>query len=47
MEAAHPRGAPPLPLKIHIFTGPLDLLLHLARASRLDLSEVPLAQITG
>lgn len=34
------------PVKIEVFSGPVDLLLHLVRASELDLAEVPIAQIT-
>jgi segregation and condensation protein A len=35
------------PVKIEIFEGPVDLLVHLVRREQLDVSEVALAQITG
>ncbi len=35
------------PVQIHLFTGPLDLLLHLVRQHEVDISEVPVAKITG
>lgn len=34
------------PVRIEIFTGPVDLLLHLVRKSEVDLAEVPIAEIT-
>ncbi len=34
------------PVRIECFSGPLDLLLHLARSSQIDLGEVHLAEIT-
>ena len=34
------------PVRIECFSGPLDLLLHLARRSELDLADIPLAEIT-
>lgn len=34
-------------VKITIFEGPLDLLLHLVRRSKVDISEVTIADITG
>lgn len=35
------------PVKIHIFSGPLDLLLHLVRQHEVDIAEVPVAEITA
>ena len=35
------------PVEIHLFSGPLDLLLHLVRQRGLDISEVPVAEVTG
>jgi segregation and condensation protein A len=32
--------------KLHIFEGPLDLLLHLVRANEVDISDIPIAIIT-
>ena len=37
--------APPL-YKISSFEGPLDLLLHLIRANKVDISDIPIVQIT-
>lgn len=34
-------------VEITIFEGPLDLLLHLVRRSKVDISEVTIAEITG
>ncbi len=33
-------------LKLEIFEGPLDLLLHLVRENRLDIHDIPVAEIT-
>ncbi len=35
------------PVQIRIFSGPLDLLLHLVRQHEVDISEVPVAEITA
>jgi segregation and condensation protein A len=35
-----------LPVKLEIFEGPLDLLLHLIRENRLDIADIPIAEIT-
>lgn len=37
----------PLEIKIPIFEGPLDLLLHLIRKKELDISQVPLSELTS
>jgi segregation and condensation protein A len=34
-------------VQVRIFTGPLDLLLHLVRQREVDISEVPVAEITA
>lgn len=34
------------PVRICAFSGPLDLLLHLARVQEVDLAEIPVAEIT-
>jgi segregation and condensation protein A len=34
-------------VEIHIFSGPLDLLLHLVRERDLDIAQVPVAEITA
>lgn len=35
-----------LPVKLEIFEGPLDLLLHLIRENKLDIADIPIAEIT-
>jgi len=35
-----------LPVKLEIFEGPLDLLLHLIRENKLDITDIPVAEIT-
>ena len=35
-----------LPVKLDIFEGPLDLLLHLIRENKLDITDIPVAEIT-
>lgn len=37
---------PGIRLKLEIFEGPLDLLLHLVRENRLDIYDIPIAKIT-
>ncbi len=46
---AHPSSAPrPGPfLRLPLFEGPLDLLLHLCRRHELPLAELPLAEVTS
>ena len=38
--------APGIRFKIEVFEGPLDLLLHLVRENRLDIYDIPIAEIT-
>lgn len=38
--------SPGLRVKLEIFEGPLDLLLHLVRENRLDIHNIPIAKIT-
>ena len=48
MTAASPRPAGTGPfLRLPLFEGPLDLLLHLCRRHELPLAELPLAQVTA
>ncbi len=35
-----------MPLRLEIFEGPLDLLLHLVREQKLDIENIPIARIT-
>jgi segregation and condensation protein A len=35
-----------IPLRLDIFEGPMDLLLHLVREQKLDINDIPIAQIT-
>ena len=35
-----------MPLRLDIFEGPLDLLLHLVREQKLDIENIPIAEIT-
>ena len=35
-----------MPLRLEIFEGPLDLLLHLVREQKLDIENIPIAKIT-
>lgn len=35
-----------LPVRLDIFEGPLDLLLHLIREHKVDIADIPIAQIT-
>ena len=34
-------------IKVPVFEGPLDLLLHLIRHNKIDIYDIPIAQITG
>lgn len=36
----------PIHFKTPVFEGPLDLLLHLIRANRIEISDIPIAEIT-
>jgi segregation and condensation protein A len=36
----------PYQIKLPIFEGPLDLLLHLIRENRIDIYDIPIAQVT-
>lgn len=47
--AGEPRAggeAPGISVKLAVFEGPLDLLLHLVRQNRLDIHDIPIARIT-
>jgi segregation and condensation protein A len=35
-----------LPVKLEVFEGPLDLLLHLIRENKVDITDIPVADIT-
>lgn len=35
-----------LPVKLEVFEGPLDLLLHLIRESKVDIADIPIAAVT-
>lgn len=39
-------GDPLPPIKIPVFEGPLDLLLHLIREHKVDIADIPIAEIT-
>jgi segregation and condensation protein A len=39
-------GAPPPPIKLAIYEGPLDLLLDLIRKQQIDIYDIPIARIT-
>ncbi len=36
-----------VPLRLEVFEGPLDILLHLVREQKLDINDIPIAKITG
>src|SRR5215212_2651916 len=36
-----------LAVHLSVFEGPLDLLLHLIRESKLDISDIPIAEVTS
>ena len=35
-----------VPLRLDVFEGPLDILLHLVREQKLDINDIPIAKIT-
>jgi segregation and condensation protein A len=46
-RGAEGAGAPSgIPVKLDVFEGPLDLLLHLVRDHKLDIHDIPIAKIT-
>jgi len=47
-EARPPEESPlqGLPVRLPVFEGPLDLLLHLIRESKVDILDIPIARIT-
>ncbi|MGZ8472522.1 MAG: hypothetical protein ACXW4N_03290, partial [Candidatus Deferrimicrobiaceae bacterium] len=48
-DDGHPSGngqAPGIEVRLDVFEGPLDLLLHLVRENRLDIHDIPIAKIT-
>lgn len=36
-----------IPVKLEVFEGPLDLLLHLIEKNKIDIYDIPIAEITG
>src|SRR5271157_1461888 len=45
--AAQPEQANLYSIKVPVFEGPLDLLLHLIKHNKIDIYDIPIAQITG
>jgi segregation and condensation protein A len=45
--AAAPSAGGPLTVKLPAFEGPLDLLLHLIRNAKVDIYDIPMAEITA
>lgn len=35
-----------IPVKINVFEGPLDLLLHLIEKNKIDIYDIPIVEIT-
>ena len=35
-----------IPIKINVFEGPLDLLLHLIEKNKIDIYDIPIVEIT-
>jgi segregation and condensation protein A len=44
---AGPDGSLPCAVKLEVFEGPLDLLLHLIRENEVDVHDIPIAAIAG
>jgi segregation and condensation protein A len=44
-EFGHPNGAATYAVKLPIFEGPLDLLLHLIRQNEVEITEIPVARV--
>lgn len=42
---SEPLAAGPCAIKLQVFEGPLDLLLHLIRANEVDIADIPVTQI--
>ena len=40
------QASPQLQLKLDVFEGPLDLLLHLIRKSEIDVTDIPIVEVT-
>ncbi len=40
-------AAPSVAFRLPVFEGPLDLLLHLIRESKIDIYDTPIAEITA
>ena len=36
-----------IPVKLDVFDGPLDLLLHLIEKNKIDIFDIPIVEITG
>ncbi len=45
-EAAAQGGSPLPPIRLDAFEGPLDVLLHLIRSQKLDIFDIPIAELT-
>jgi segregation and condensation protein A len=45
-EGAPPTGGTGYRVRLPIFEGPLDLLLHLIRVNRIDIADIPIVEIT-
>lgn len=42
----HPEGHSPIRVRVPVFEGPLDLLLHLIQQNEIDIRDIPIAKIT-
>lgn len=41
------RGKMGIPVKLEVFEGPLDLLLHLIEKNKVDIYDIPIVEITN
>jgi segregation and condensation protein A len=46
LEFETPNGATGIAVRLEVFEGPLDLLLHLIREDKLDIHDIPISRIT-
>ena len=46
MGSETPNGGAGIAVRLEVFEGPLDLLLHLIREDKLDIHDIPIARIT-
>lgn len=44
--ASHPGASEAIRFKLHVFEGPLDLLLHLIKTDKIDIYDIPIVHIT-